>query len=287
MLGGIGGRRRRGRQRMRWLDGVTNSMDMGLGGLHALGVALAPWLAGGAIAFGVGATVIGLVEGYNNLQKKIEESANDYDYGTDLMMDANERLAQDVAEKYEAIEEDMYNFRSNGIETLLNSFDELDEGAEVDFGGFLTTCQTKMGDAKIAVQENSEEMSKALEFLNTDITTVFSESDLATIQDGWSRQMTKGMEVAYSNLETTINEKDGIIEGLMVDHGYNYEQAYAEWEGRVLTQYQDFCDELIIAQTGYQEESLGSLDQFLADQEFRNRGDYNQYLAFLRHEAKT
>ena len=32
MLGGIGGRRRRGRQRMRWLDGITDSMDMGLGG---------------------------------------------------------------------------------------------------------------------------------------------------------------------------------------------------------------------------------------------------------------
>ena len=31
MLGGIGGRRRRGRQRMRWLDGITDMMDMGLG----------------------------------------------------------------------------------------------------------------------------------------------------------------------------------------------------------------------------------------------------------------
>ena len=50
MLGGIGGRRRRGRQRMRWLDDIIDSMDMGLGELRELVMDRKAWR---AVIYGV------------------------------------------------------------------------------------------------------------------------------------------------------------------------------------------------------------------------------------------
>ena len=49
MLGGIGGRRRRGRQRMKWLDGIPNSVDMGLGEPRELVMARGVWCAAWAL----------------------------------------------------------------------------------------------------------------------------------------------------------------------------------------------------------------------------------------------
>ena len=45
MLGGIGGRRRRGQQRMRWLDGIIDLMDVGLGGFQELVMNREAWRA--------------------------------------------------------------------------------------------------------------------------------------------------------------------------------------------------------------------------------------------------
>ena len=244
-----------------------------IGALSSMATAVAPWLIGGSIAVALGLGVAYIVKNYDDLKNKILGISEDWDYGNSLMEEATKTLAETVKSKFKMIESDIQEFEQDGISLLVKGMRTLNEDGTNDFSTFLNSCQTEMSKAKTSIDANAKDITDALGFMNTDIATVFSFQDLATIQEEWSGQMTKGLETAYNNLETTITEKDTIIKNLMDTHGIDFETAYATWESNVLRDYQIFCDALIEAQTGYQETSLGSLEQFLLEEDLLRHGD--------------
>ena len=253
-----------------------------IGGLTAISTAIAPWLIGGAVVAGLGIATYLIVQNFDDIKKAVTGVSEEWDYGNSLIEEATANLADEVVGKYKIIEQHMKDFESDGISLLVEGLRTLNEDGTNDFSGFLNHCQSEIETAKVAINNNATEITEALGFLNTDIATVFSAKDLAEIQTGWINEMTGGVERAYTELERTINDKDTIIQGLMEEHGYNYEQAYDTWEAQVLEDYGIFCDALIEAQTGYQSESLGKLEDFLMEQELLRAGDVTEIVNKLR-----
>lgn len=256
-------------------------------GFGTLATAIAPFLVGGTIVVGLGMAVAGLVTGYKNWQESLKQTTEEYDYGTELMTKANGLLAKDVEVKYREIQGNMDTFRSDGVEKLVLAFADLKDGVEPDLTSFAEICKSKIEEAKINIHKQAKDLTDGLSFLNTDIATIFSASELAKIQENWTGELVGGLEESYTQLMETINNKDEIIASLMEEHGYTYEGAYQEWENRVLEQYNIFCDDLIKAQTGYQEESLGSLEEFLQQQSIKDKESYDASIKAIQDGGRA
>ena len=256
--------------------GVLGATGTGsfIGGLASMAGAVAPWLIGGTLVVGTVAGIWYLIDNYDELKKKVHEVEEEWSLSNELTEEANKLLAESVEKDYKAIEGSMDDFEKEGVQKLITSMNTLNEDGSQDFTGFLDHLKTGMETSKTKVAEHAGEMSEALGFLNTDIATVFSAEDLAKIQETWSGQMTQGLEGAYTNMENLLNNKDEIILGIMEEHGVDYDEAYDTWEGWVLDGYEDFLTEMIEAQTGYQEDSLGSLRTFLMEQGLETTKDF-------------
>ena len=268
-------------------SGLATKALVGSGGLvSSLGTLITTL---GAIGTGVAvagavAALAGLGYGIYNVYKESQNVADNTDESTKRMTESHDLMAQKITEKYKEIEGSMKKFRSDGLTDLTNAFKNSKDGAELDLTEFKNMCDTKLNEARVSITENAKELTSGLEFLNTDMATIFSAEDLGNIQDEWSKEMTTNLEESYNALTETINNKDSIIEGLMVEHGYDYETAYSEWQGRVYDNYTTFCDDLIEAQTGYQEESMGSLKNFLMQQSIAEAGGATNAIVKLREQ---
>ena len=249
-----------------------------LSGLNALGTTLAPWMLGGTIVAGVGLGVAGLIVGYQNLKKTQEELASYIDENNELMEEATSQFTKHYSEKLQEATKATQPFIDNGLNELKIALKDLKTNGGADLTNFSEMCKTEMADAMVKAGTATDGIISSLENFNTNTANieVFTAEDLIDIKEDHIGKIDENLTKAYETLQTTISDQDAIIAGIMETDGLSYEEAYRKWEEQVLIDYGVFCDNLITAQSGLNQNMLNNIGLYYADYTFTNLEELNK-----------
>lgn len=266
------------------LMGIGSTGSGLIGGLASLATALAPFLIGGTLVVGVGLGLAGIVTGYQNLKKETEEASKGFDINAKLMQEGSDLLAEKVKSNLDDITAKMDVFITEGVTELSNAFNNVANDAEPNFESFKEMVGQQLADVKSKINSDTEEMVNALATFNNDASgkVVFTMESLQSLSDIHSENMFRGVEKAYEDMMYTIDNQGEIITGIMEQQGVDYETAYDIWEEQVLSDYKGFCDEMMLAQIGYQDESKNALEEFLREQSITNQESLTQAHTTIR-----
>ena len=256
-------------------SGLVASLGGLVGVLGALGT-------GVAIA-GAGMAIYGVIYGLQHLKDTSLSTMDTWSVVCKGMEDGTNEYVEKVSERLGEAEKVVKNFKKVGTESLIDAFKNAKDGVGVDLTGFKDTIKSQLEQTKTIVDTNTSEMINTLALFNDNATgtMVFTLDELAKISNSHSDKIFEGVQTAYDGLMQTVDEKGSLIEQYMQEYGMSYEEAYAKWEEQVLIGYQDFCEQMTIAQSGHQAESLQSLNDYLDKNGALNKDNWTTYLADL------
>lgn len=262
-------------------SGLVASLGGLVGVLGALGT-------GVAIA-GAGMAIYGFIYGLQHLKDTSLSTMDTWSVVCKGMEEGTEGYVQKISERLGEAEKVVKKFEEVGTSSLIDAFKNAKDGAEVDLTGFKETITSQLTQTKSIVDENTSEMTNTLASFNNNATgtMIFTLDELAQISNSHSGKIFEGVQIAYDNLMQTVDEKSATIERYMHEYGISYEDAYAKWEEQVLIGYQEFCEQMTIAQTGHQAESLQSLNDYLGKNGALNKDNWTTYLADLNQGLQS
>ena len=255
--------------------GAVASLGGLVGVLGALGT--------GVAVVGAGMAIYGVIYGLQHLKDTSLSTMDTWSVVCKGMEDGTNEYVGKVSERLGEAEKVVKNFEEVGTASLIDAFKNAKDGAEVDLIGFKDTIKSQLEQTKTIVDTNTNEMVNTLALFNDNATgtMVFTLDELAKISNSHSDKIFEGVQTAYDGLMQTVDEKGSLIEQYMQEYGISYEDAYAKWEEQVLIGYQDFCEQMTIAQSGHQAESLQSLNDYLDKNGALNKDNWTTYLADL------